>query len=125
MKINNNVTLQSLQQAFSQTFPGLRIEFYAAHHDLGKGSPKGTALEPHLLVKDARSSQQEGEIDLDPNMSVGAFEETLEKQFGLNAQVFRKSGVSWMQTTATDHWTLSKQSCKGTASEKHYQEKYY
>lgn len=125
MKITNNVTLLSLQQAFNQTFPGLRIEFYAAHHDTGEGSPKGTSLDPHLLVKDARTTEQEGTFKLDPQMSVGAFEEALEERFGLNVQVFRKSGVTWMQTTATDHWTLGEQNRKGSASEKHYQEKYY
>ena len=34
----------------------------------------------------------------------------------LNLQVFRKSSDIWLQTSATDHWTLEKQNGKGQRS---------
>jgi hypothetical protein len=41
----------------------------------------------------------------------------LEKQFNdklqLSAQVFRKAGKSWLETTFTDGWSLRKQNLEG------------
>ena len=41
----------------------------------------------------------------------------LEKQFNdklqLSAQVFRKAGKSWLETTFTDSWSLRKQNLEG------------
>jgi hypothetical protein len=42
-------------------------------------------------------------------MKVGELEHAFNVKFGLSAQVFRKSGEIWLQTTTTDTWTLAKQ----------------
>jgi hypothetical protein len=41
----------------------------------------------------------------------------------MNIQVFRRSGMLWLQTSATDDWTLATQELKGGHSEKIYQGK--
>ena len=34
---------------------------------------------------------------------------SIEEEFGIHVQVLRKSGRVWLQTTATDDWTLAEQ----------------
>ncbi len=51
------------------------------------------------------------------DMSVSELEQLFLTKYGLNAQVFRRSGNLWLQTSATDHWTLAEQNRKGGHSE--------
>jgi hypothetical protein len=46
-------------------------------------------------------------------MKVGAFEQLFHESFGLNVQVFRKSYGKWLQTWATDVWSLKEQNQRG------------
>ena len=46
-------------------------------------------------------------------MKVEELERILKKDFGLRAQVFRKSGNLWLETTMTDGWTLAQQNYHG------------
>jgi hypothetical protein len=46
-------------------------------------------------------------------MTVTDFENALMDQFGLSAQVFRRSGNLWLETTITDYWTLKQQNEHG------------
>ncbi len=51
-------------------------------------------------------------------MSVDNLETYLEETFALHAQVFRKSGDIWLQTSVTDHWSLNDQNRNGAENEK-------
>ena len=51
-------------------------------------------------------------------MKVAELENAFAKSFGFAVQVFRKSGNVWLQTTATDDWTLEEQNLKATEIEK-------
>ena len=73
-----------------------------------------------LLLEEKEKEVKEVKED----MKVSDFEKMFHDKFGLNVQVFRKSGNLWMQTTSTDHWTLAEQNRKGGSSELHYKEKY-
>ena len=52
-------------------------------------------------------------MDIEPTMTVASFEQTLLNQFGIAAQVFRKSGNLWLETTMTDQWSLAQQNEHG------------
>jgi hypothetical protein len=56
-------------------------------------------------------------------MTVAELERLFVENFGLNAQVFRRSGTLWLQTSATDNWTLAEQNRKGGHSEQLAREK--
>ena len=47
------------------------------------------------------------------NETVSTLENELWKNFGLSAQVFRKSGNLWIETSLTDSWTLEQQNREG------------
>ena len=46
-------------------------------------------------------------------MSVTELETMFRENFGLYVQVFRRSGKLWLETTATDSWTLTVQNDQG------------
>ncbi len=124
MKINSDKKLMDLKKEFHAMFPFLRIEFYSGHHETGMGSPKEKQLDPDKTIFEASGKQLDIEYAVLPTHSVKELEQYFDEELGLNVQVFRKSGNLWMQTTATDHWTLEEQNRKGGSSLQHYNEKY-
>ena len=58
-----------------------------------------------------------GTININGLMKVAELESAFFVTFGLAVQVFRKSGKVWLQTTATDDWTLEEQNLKATEIE--------
>jgi hypothetical protein len=52
-------------------------------------------------------------LDINDDTTVTDFENALIDQYGLSAQVFRRSGNLWLETTITDYWTLKQQNDHG------------
>ncbi|MCB0630934.1 MAG: hypothetical protein R2824_35375 [Saprospiraceae bacterium] len=117
MKITADKKLIDIQREFSEKFPSLKIEFYPGHHEAGEGSPANQTLDIQLTIGAVRSVHKEGDLHIDGEMEVRELEQKFYDDYGLNVQVFRKSGHLWMQTSATDHWSLDKQNRKGGHSE--------
>ncbi len=110
MWIKEDKTLRTVQQEFSDLFPLLKIEFYDAQHVAGEGSPPFQQLQDYSkTIAEVRKIDRKGDLRIYGQMKVSELEETFYELFGINIQVFRKSGHAWIQTTATDHWTLSEQ----------------
>ncbi len=109
MKIANNRTLKDLQNDFQKAFPYLKIEFYKSSHHYGEETPKEQVLDPASTIGTVRTMDNYGILNLDENQQTSEFEKLLSKLYGLNVQVFRKSYGKWLQTWATDNWTLKEQ----------------
>ena len=116
MRIHSDITLWQIKEDFQQRFPHLKIEFYKRHHLDGEGSPVSDLITDNLRIADIVVTEGEIEFDITPEMEVYHLEETFYQLTGLNIQVFRNSAGIWLQTTATDHWTLEKQNGKGGRS---------
>lgn len=116
MKISDERSIQEIQTEFSELYPGLKIEFYSEVHEVHKNSPSDLLLESSNLIGDIRDIHGTKEWKIEPTHSVAEVESTLKDTFGLNAQVFRKSKDIWLQTSATDDWTIEKQNLKGLHS---------
>lgn len=52
-------------------------------------------------------------LEITEDMPVSTLEQLFQDYFGLSAQVFRKSGRSWLETSLTDDWTLKRQNDEG------------
>lgn len=116
MLIRDEKTLQETQNDFMALFPFLKIEFYSARHKAGEGSPVDDQLDLTMRIGDARRKKAEGEFRISPEMSAAELERLFSEKFGLNVQVFRRSGDIWLQTTTTDSWPLEEQNRKGERS---------
>jgi hypothetical protein len=110
------MTLLQIKEEFQLLFKNLKIEFFRLHHMDGQGSPGSDLFNDNLKIRDIITSEVEIDFDIKPEMEVYELEETFFQLTGLNIQVFRYSAGLWLQTTATDHWTLEKQNEKGGRS---------
>lgn len=116
MKISSESKVKDVFNQFNQVFPFLRLEFYKSAHEDSEGSKIDDQVSHETLLKNLNPNINETTFDIDPQMSVADFEQMIRENFGLNVQVFRKSASIWLQTTATDAWSLEKQNGKGERS---------
>ncbi|MCB0617161.1 MAG: hypothetical protein KDC43_02375 [Saprospiraceae bacterium] len=123
MLINDSKKLRDIQREFNEKFPYLKLEFYRLQHQIGEGTPARELLDTELTIGEVRAVHVEGDLSVHPNLKVSTLEKNFAELYGLNAQVFRRSGNLWLQTTATDEWTLFDQNRKGGRSERQYNEK--
>lgn len=113
LEILDKKKLKDLQEEFNHEFPFLHLKFYASPHKQNEPSQEEDLLENNLLVGEVRNNHSNGHFYIDGDMKVGAFEQLFHDLFGLNVQVFRKSYGKWLQTWATDVWSLNEQNRRG------------
>jgi hypothetical protein len=72
-------------------------------------------MKKDVIVDDFSITAPNGanDIIISEDMLVSEFENQFSEKLKLSAQVFRKSGGSWLETTFTDSWTLKKQNDEG------------
>lgn len=111
LTIAGEKSLQEVQQEFNSAYPYLKLEFFPAQHK--KPYPTASRLHHALKIDDARKLRNSGQVTLSDDLRVGDLEKFLGEIYGLNSQVFRKSGNVWLETTMTDAWTLKQQNDHG------------
>jgi hypothetical protein len=109
IQITDEKTLGAVKEEFQAKFPHLKLEFYDHSHKEGEGSPERYLLDDAQTIGEARKTKKEGGLSINANQKTNTLENRFKEHYGLNVQVFRKSGKLWMQTTSTDEWTLSHQ----------------
>jgi len=118
LHISDNKQLKDIKNEFNAHFPHLKIEFYSGEHHQGEGSARKAMYDDNLLLKDIRKVHLEGDLSIDGHQKTATFEENFLNHFGVNVQVFRKSGRIWLQTILTDDLTLSAQEHKAEEYDK-------
>ena len=113
IKIASARTTSEISNDFNSIFPFLKLAFFKNSHTEKEPSLKKEMISESVPVGDLENFKKEGEIELTPLMSVGAFETLMRDEFGLNVHVFRKSGTVWLETTTTDHLTIISQNALG------------
>ena len=120
LSIDADTTINSVQNYFSSLYPYLRIEFFREPHIAGKGSAKNKMITSNQKLSEIQKIKSNGHIEINGNASVMDLEKHFEEKFGLYIQVFRKSGNVWLETSATDNWTLVQQNEEGEILAKHF-----
>lgn len=115
--IKDDKTLKEIKADFNAHFPHLKIEFFSTKHSTDEGSPKAAIYDENLLLSKIREKHAEGELSIDGHLKTASFEQNFSTTFGVNVQVYRKSGNVWLQTVTTDDWTLAEQERKGVEME--------
>lgn len=111
--IDKNKRISQIQDEFQNRFPFLKIEFYSKAHALGQGSSNDNLIDASNTLEQAQTKDLDGVMKIQGIMTVAELEGAFAENFGLFAQVFRKAGKIWLQTIATDQWTLTEQNQKG------------
>lgn len=112
LKITDKIKISEIQKEFQGLFPYLKIEFYKHMHAEGEGSEKSDMIDSGMTFYDIKKENLTGTIEILGALTVTALENAFAEIFELSAQVFRKSGNIWLQTTTTDHLTLDEQNNK-------------
>ena len=115
--ITDSKTLAEVQAEFNQHFPFLKLEFFKKHNEEGEGSKKSEAINLSKKIADVRSIYGMEELSINGHKKVSTLEDEFFECYGMNVQVFRKSGKAWLQTTTTDSWTLTEQNNEGKEHE--------
>ena len=111
--INDSKTISELQKQFTKEFPFLKIEFFDTPYDSEQPAPKSKMYSHDRKISVCRKKHNDGAIEIEKNVTVAKFERELWDTYGLSAQVFRKSGNLWIETSLTDSWTLERQNKEG------------
>ena len=113
LHIEANRLISDIQKEFNKEFPFLKLEFfYNKNQSRSKTSVK--EIIPHnKKIGDEQRAITDGEIIINDEMKVSELENIFKQKFSLSAQVFRKSGNLWLETTMTDSWTLQQQNNHG------------
>lgn len=110
--INDDKMIKTIQEEFTHAFPFLKIEFFSKRHKKGEGSSKAFLKKENARIGDCRKKGSSGTISISGKQKVSEIEQLFQEVFGLPAQIFRKSGKIWLETTSTDDWTLDKQNAQ-------------
>ncbi len=111
--IADTKTISEIQNEFNTEFPFLKIEFFDAAYKPETALPKSKILGNDKKLSACKRLHSQGSIVVAENDRVSDLENVLWEQFGLAAQVFRKSGNLWIETSLTDSWTLGRQNREG------------
>ncbi|MEY4110694.1 MAG: hypothetical protein RLZZ46_1049 [Bacteroidota bacterium] len=118
LQLQNQSKLSEISEEFQSIFPALKLVFFHHPHLSGHGSEPQGRIDQNLTLSEARIIQSKGDIEVSEEMTVAELEQAFSYLCGLSVQVFRKSGKNWLQTTASDQWTLKKQNFEGLENEK-------
>jgi len=113
LHIAPNRLISDLQKDFNNAFPFLKIEFFQ-NRNLKIPAFTFQQILPHnRRIVEGQAAITDGDIEVTPEMKVKDLEKIFKDQFSLLAQVFRRSGNIWLETTMTDDWTLKQQNEHG------------
>ena len=108
-KLDITDSTKSARDKFRESFKGLKIEFFLNPHKSAQGSPKKDMVKEEVLLQSLNPGFQGAVVKISPSMTVAQVETLFEEQLGFHIQLFRKTGLNWIETTRTDHYTSEKQ----------------
>lgn len=113
LHIAPNRLIGEIQKEFNEAFPFLKIEFFNTRSISRSDFMAHQIIPSHRKIGDGQLAISDGDIEIAEEMKVKELEKIFKDQFSLAAQVFRKSGNLWLETTMTDNWTLQQQNDHG------------
>jgi len=105
--------ISEIKDEFNGMFPFLKLEFFKKSHEETEPSHKKEMIQSDAEISRISHNKKYGAFNLTPATTVVGLETALRDEFGLNVQVFRKSGNVWLETTVTDNLTLQTQNALG------------
>ncbi|MBA4196769.1 MAG: hypothetical protein C0459_04370 [Chitinophaga sp.] len=96
---------EDVQREFNLAFPYLKLEFFNKVNNITSTKNK--------RIGDWQFAPAAGIVALSDETKVIDLLDNLKKEYNLNAQILRRSGNLWLQTTMTDSWSLKKQNDYG------------
>lgn len=109
LTIEPQLTIHDLQEMFGKEYPFLKIEFFKEGHEMMQLSPADSLIRHDKTIGELKGKNVPGQIDISGKVKTGALEQLFKNMFGLNVQVYRQQGNTWIQTAGTDYLSLEEQ----------------
>jgi hypothetical protein len=106
--VKRDSRVEDIQDQFTAAFPFLRVEFLKTFSNT-RAERKTKYARPHDSFKRIPGFIDEGKIDMYATQTIATVENNFKEHLGVSAQVFRRSGDIWIETTLTEDWTLEQQ----------------
>jgi hypothetical protein len=116
--IREEAMVKDIQEKFQTAYPYLRLEFYRKPHRKGEYSSEEEKISPDTPIEKIRIRNDAGWLDISYYRTAAAVEHDFSYIFGLSAQILRKAGTLWLETTSTDSWTLEELNNAGKPPER-------
>lgn len=113
LNIAPNRYINDIQKEFNEIFPFLKLEFFKTKSFSRSEFMAHQIIPSNRKIGEGQQEIVDGNIEISENMKVKDLENIFKDRFRLAAQVFRKSGNLWLETTMTDNWTLQQQNDHG------------
>lgn len=113
LRIDPTKKISSIKEEFNAAFPYLRLEFFNHQHKVNALSSKKDMITKDGRLNEIKHIKHNHSLEVTEDMLVQEFEQMFQKEFGIAAQVFRKSGKTWLETSITDDWSLRRQNEEG------------
>lgn len=104
-------SIKSIQNAFNEAFPYLKIEFFVNDAD-GK-ERRFEPVAPSGSLRYFLKGKEQLDFSISSSITVLELEQFFNDNFGLAIQVCRKAGSVWVETLLTSHWSLEQQNEEG------------
>lgn len=115
--INESSFAEDVKKVFTACYPFLKIEFYKKPLT---NSPYRKEIFPlHLPLVQQPKNQIKTAINFEQNKTVAELENDF-LLFGLRAEILRRSGNVWVETSLTNNWTLQQQNAEAEELSKHF-----
>jgi hypothetical protein len=115
--IEKHSLAEDVKKIFTAYYPFLKIEFYKK--PLTNSLYKKEAIPLHLPLIQQIQKQSETVINIERNKTVAEVENDF-SLIGLKAEIFRKSGNVWVETSLTNNWTLQQQNAEAEELSRHF-----
>ena len=115
--MNKRQRYQIFRSRSVENFATCVLNFIGQHIPQERDQVTAKKLNPDMNVSDFSAQAVGKEFLVDEQTTISDFEDYLSNELGLNAQVFRRSGNLWLQTTKTDSWSLHEANRKGGHSQ--------
>lgn len=108
LQIADNMTIEDVEDRFTECFPFLKIAFFSKAHRRFEPSDKRYMYNEKKKIGDIRKNHYNGFLEIKSWHTTCMVEKEINTMFGLNAQVFHWDGTNhcWVQTSLTDGLTL-------------------
>ncbi|MEP6684301.1 MAG: hypothetical protein ABJA35_13625 [Parafilimonas sp.] len=114
--IGKDSLAEDVKKVFTACYPFLKIEFYK--RPLNNSQYKKEVIPLHLPLIQAKELCKT-EINIEKDKTVAELEHDF-SLIGLKAEVFRKSGNVWVETSLTNNWTLQQQNTEAEELSRHF-----
>jgi hypothetical protein len=108
---------EDVKKVFTARYPFLKIEFY--RNPLTNSQYKKEALPLNLPLIQLMKKPAKTVINIGNNKTVAELENDF-SLIGLRAEIFRRSGNVWVETSLTDNWTLQQQNAEAEELSRHF-----